>query len=125
VHVRTIVIIGRSKSPYDSRTRLAGSELRVGNSTDPTANPSCDVVVDAGGFYDCDLWGQYVFLRHTGGNNLYLNIGEISIWSQKNISPNGVASQSSESSVSRGATNAQIPVPIHTVTEIVDKLSET
>lgn len=97
----------------------------MGNSTDPTENPSCGVIVDTGGFYDCDLWGKYVFLRNTLDTKMYLNIGEMGIWSEKNISPQGVASQSSTSAENRGPTNAQIPVPIHTTTEIEDKLSET
>jgi len=44
---------------------MISSELLVGNSTTPTDNPSCGVVVDDGGFYDCDLWGRYVTLRRT------------------------------------------------------------
>jgi len=97
VHVRTVGILGREDAPYDSRKRLKGSEIRVGNSTNPTGNPSCGVIVDTGGFYDCDLWGQYVFLRNTLGTAMNLNIGEMGVWSEKNISPEGVASQSSTS----------------------------
>ena len=47
-HVRLIAV---TSAHYD---QLNPSELLVGNSTDPTENPSCGVIVKQGGFYDCD-----------------------------------------------------------------------
>ena len=88
-HVQMIAVINREDIVHD---KLAGSELRVGNSTDPLDNPSCGVVVDDGGFYDCDRWGRYVTLRRTTDLFEVLNVGEISVWAQKNICPKGVAS---------------------------------
>ena len=46
VHVRTVVIVNREDM---ASNKLIGSEIRVGNLTDPKdANPSCGVVVDEG-----------------------------------------------------------------------------
>jgi len=88
-HVQMIAVINREDCCPE---RLAGSELRVGNSTDPLENLSCGVVVDDGGFYDCDLWGRYVTLRVAKNAKTYLQVGEISVWEHKNICPRGVAS---------------------------------
>jgi len=88
-HVLMIAVINRENMLYE---KLAGSELRVGNSTDPLDNLSCGVVVDDGGFYDCDVWGRYVTLRRTTNVNDYFHVAEISVWAQKNICPKGVAS---------------------------------
>jgi len=45
--------------------RSHDSELRVGNLTSPSGdtNPSCEVRVDEGGFYNCNLWGDRVTMR--------------------------------------------------------------
>ena len=47
-HVNFIAVTGSSYN------KMKGSELRVGNFTDPTQNPSCGVTVDTAGFFDCD-----------------------------------------------------------------------
>jgi len=88
-HVLMIAVINREDCCQD---RLVGSELRVGNSTDPLDNSSCGVVVDDGGFYDCDLWGRYVTLRRATSVQDYFNVAEIGVWAQRNICPRGVAS---------------------------------
>ena len=106
--VRTVVIANRKNCCSE---RIAGSEIRIGNQTDTNANPSCAVVVNDGGVYDCDLRGDIVIIRRaTAANDIY-NIMEIAIWSDKNICPKGVASQSSTSGAF-DATRAQIPVPL-------------
>ena len=105
-HVQMIAVINRGDNNYG---RIKTSELRVGNSTDPLENPPCDVVVNDGGFYDCDLWGQYVTLRRVHTKDRPFHVGEISVWAQKNICPKGIASLET---VSSSATNAQDPVPI-------------
>ena len=88
-HVLMIAVINRENK---NQGRLAGSELLVGNSTNPLGNPSCGVVVDDGGFYDCNLWGRYVTLRRTTSVNEGFHVAEISLWEQRNICPKGVAS---------------------------------
>jgi len=64
--------------------------------TDPKdANPSCGVVVDEGGIYDCDLWGSVVTLRRATLVNDWYHVAEIAVFAEKNIAPKGVASQES------------------------------
>ena len=81
-------------------TRLNNSEVRVGNTptTDKasaSANPSCGVIVNDSGFFDCNLSGRYVTLRRFSNLNAEYHFAELAVWAQKNICPKGVASMSS------------------------------
>jgi len=101
VHVRTVVIVNREEY---NRHLLVGSEIRVGNLTDlKHANPSCGVSVDEGGVYDCDLWGSVVILRRATNDFANYHVAEIAVFAEKNIAPNGVASQQSDNGASVAA----------------------
>ena len=108
--------------------RLIGSELLVGNSTDHATNPSCGVVVDDGGFFECDLWGRYVTLRRANTVNDHYHVAQISVWGERNICPKGTVTQSSVFTDGNGAhspENAQTPVPILTDDSRGHKVSMT
>jgi len=110
-HVKMISVTNRSDCCQD---RLKTSELLVGNSTTPTDNPVCEnAVVDEGGFYDCDLWGEYVFVRRVTPKTTDspYNLCEISVWGDRNIAPLGLASMQTTDG-DNDATKAQTPAPI-------------
>jgi len=95
-----IVVTNRENGANSLVTRLNNSEVRVGNNpasdkASATANPSCGVVVNDSGFFDCNLRGRYVTLRRFSNLNAEYHFAEIAVWTQKNICPKGVASMSS------------------------------
>jgi len=107
---------------FDLQSRLGVVEFRVGNSTTVTDNPTCDVDITDGGFYECDLWGSYVFISRKVSFNEYLNLGEITIWGDKNIAPLGTASMQTTSG-SQTADKASTPAPIDSDYDRIDKYS--
>jgi len=90
-------MVVREQAGFNSiMNSIEGSEFRVGNLTDPTGNPQCDhEFVGDGGFFKCDLWGDTftIFKPTTGGVVDWLWVGEVSVWSDKNICPKGKADQ--------------------------------
>jgi len=80
--------------------------------TPADANPSCGVIVNESGFFDCDLWGSVVTIRRFTQNTAPYNLSQISVWVGKNVSPKGVATMQTELSATNGAAEAQTPVPI-------------
>jgi len=53
-HVRTIAFMNDMVTAAVSGGRISGATLHVGNSTTVTDNPSCEVTVVKGGYYECD-----------------------------------------------------------------------
>jgi len=53
-HVRTIAFMNDMVTDAVSGGRISGATLHVGNSTTVTDNPSCEVTVVKGGYYECD-----------------------------------------------------------------------
>jgi len=92
-HVRTILFMN-DQTDGTSRAKISGATLHVGNSTTVTSNPSCGVTVEAGGYYECDLWGVYVGITLTtsGGD---IGVCELAVHNAKNVVPLGIISQSS------------------------------
>lgn len=109
MHVRSISFITRQDC---CTARVKSSQFHVGNSTSVTRNPTCGPKVDNSGFYDCDLWGNWVFLRRYTRNYDYYNNVELAVWTQRNVGPYGIASQDSDQSANRGASKATDPYPI-------------
>ena len=67
-HVQMIAVLNREDTNPQIALRLGTSELRVGDNPASTlasanANPSCGVVVNDSGLFDCNLKGRYVTLR--------------------------------------------------------------
>jgi len=89
IWVRTIYIANSEDNP----DLMVGSQFLVGNSTDIDSNLACPVAVDDGGLYGCDLWGRYLYFTNPGTQKLLAC--EIAVYSDRNITPFGTASQES------------------------------
>jgi len=92
-HVRTIAFMNDMTDAI-SGGKISGATLHVGNSTTVTHNPSCEVTVKKGGYYECDLWGVYVgiTLVTSGGD---ISVCELAVHDAKNVVPLSTASLSS------------------------------
>jgi len=91
IRVRTVVVLNDEVADEGG---LIGSEVRVGGATSPSnANPSCGVVINEGGIYECNLFGNIVTLRRTTATSNVFKVAEISIWPQTNVANKGVTTE--------------------------------
>ncbi len=79
--IQTVVVINREDCCSE---RLANYDIRVGNSPNPWANPTCNnQSLNNGGIFSCNLTGQYLSITMNGRG--ILTLCEVKAFEGQNI----------------------------------------